>query len=322
MHDACEFLASANGIPFRRGYLLYGAPGSGKTSVIQSMAGELGLDIYILTLNRAGLDDDTLTLIEDIDAAFHRGVSRRPSEEEGFGDNGGGSLAQGTRDKKGAAECRVSLSGLLNALDGIAAQEGRILFATTNHHAALDPALCRPGRMDLRIEFKLASQDQARRLFYHFIRVRRRRSRATVQHRYRSSTSAKGDTLPSPPPSPIMAEGSSTSENHCSLPRQDEQDTQCELRQLAVRFAAAVPNERLSMASLQGYLMLYKDQPHDAVSNAASWVHQRARQHGICTLPVVTFQMANAARLRDVVSLSSELASETKYHQCKNCRGR
>ena len=63
---------------------------------------------------------------------------------------------------------RVTLSGLLNALDGIGAREGRILYATTNVYTALDPALCRPGRMDLHIEFKLASKYQARELFKRF----------------------------------------------------------------------------------------------------------------------------------------------------------
>ena len=48
------------GIPFRRGYLLYGAPGAGKTSMIHSIAGELGLDIYILSLTVMSLDDNSL----------------------------------------------------------------------------------------------------------------------------------------------------------------------------------------------------------------------------------------------------------------------
>lgn len=89
--DARDFLQSrawyaARGIPFRRGYLLvgvynhisptlltrlhnvqYGAPGSGKTSIISSIAGELGLDIYIISLSRSGLDDSALsTLISDL----------------------------------------------------------------------------------------------------------------------------------------------------------------------------------------------------------------------------------------------------------------
>src|SRR5882762_9232801 len=77
------------GIPFRRGYLLYGAPGSGKTSMIHSLAGELGLDVYVVSLSRSGLDDTALSelisdlperciaLMEDIDAAFHQGIESR-----------------------------------------------------------------------------------------------------------------------------------------------------------------------------------------------------------------------------------------------------
>ena len=77
------------GVPHRRGYLLYGAPGSGKTSLIHGLAGELGLDIYILSLTNQNMDDATLksavialpfeciVLIEDIDVAFRHGVQRR-----------------------------------------------------------------------------------------------------------------------------------------------------------------------------------------------------------------------------------------------------
>ena len=68
--------------------LQYGEPGSGKTSLIHCMAGELGLDVYIVSLSRAGLDDSSLSelvnalpercvaLMEDIDAAFTHGVNR------------------------------------------------------------------------------------------------------------------------------------------------------------------------------------------------------------------------------------------------------
>ena len=56
LNDAKDFLASKEwyaerGIPHRRGYLLYGAPGAGKTSLIHSIAGELNLDVYILSLS-------------------------------------------------------------------------------------------------------------------------------------------------------------------------------------------------------------------------------------------------------------------------------
>lgn len=74
------------GIPYRRGYLLHGPPGSGKTSFIQALAGRLSYNICVLNLSQRGLMDDKLThllmntpersiiLLEDVDAAFNKRV--------------------------------------------------------------------------------------------------------------------------------------------------------------------------------------------------------------------------------------------------------
>lgn len=74
------------GIPYRRGYLLHGPPGSGKTSFIQALAGKLSYNICVLNLSQRGLMDDKLThllmntpersiiLLEDVDAAFNKRV--------------------------------------------------------------------------------------------------------------------------------------------------------------------------------------------------------------------------------------------------------
>lgn len=74
------------GIPYRRGYLLHGPPGSGKSSFIQALAGSLSYDICLLNLSERGLADDKLNhllsnapersfvLIEDVDAAFNKRV--------------------------------------------------------------------------------------------------------------------------------------------------------------------------------------------------------------------------------------------------------
>jgi mitochondrial chaperone BCS1 len=81
-----DYLISASGIPYRRGYLLHGPPGSGKSSFIQALAGSLSYDIALLNLSERGLADDKLihllsnapersfVLIEDIDAAFNQRV--------------------------------------------------------------------------------------------------------------------------------------------------------------------------------------------------------------------------------------------------------
>ncbi|PCH35982.1 nucleoside triphosphate hydrolase protein [Wolfiporia cocos MD-104 SS10] len=194
--DTKDFLKSEKwyadrGIPFRRGYLLYGVPGSGKSSLIHAIAGELMLDIYVVSLSSSWINDSTLTtlmgrvparcivLLEDLDAAFTRSTSRDGASTGSPENNEKNTTSESTdahsrhgssrRHKEHLSDVNtLSLSGLLNALDGVAASEGRILFATTNHLERLDPALSRPGRMDVWIEFKNASKWQAELLFRNF----------------------------------------------------------------------------------------------------------------------------------------------------------
>jgi chaperone BCS1 len=144
------------GVPYRRGYMLFGPPGTGKSSAVVAIASALGMDIAVLNLNGLGLDDkelsellaevpaNSLVLIEDIDCAF---IARSAGEDKAN---------------------KITFSGLLNAIDGVSAGEGRILFATTNHPERLDPALVRPGRIDRKVEIGLADRDQIRRIFRRF----------------------------------------------------------------------------------------------------------------------------------------------------------
>ncbi|CAM1507413.1 Fc.00g070540.m01.CDS01 [Cosmosporella sp. VM-42] len=147
------------GIPYRRGYLLFGPPGSGKTSFIQALAGELDFSVAMINLSEMGMTDDKLAflltklpkrsilLLEDADAAF---VNRRQ------------------RDTDGYSGATVTFSGLLNALDGVAAGEERIAFLTTNHIDRLDPALIRPGRVDMMLRIGEATQYQAAQMWDRF----------------------------------------------------------------------------------------------------------------------------------------------------------
>ncbi|CAE6475775.1 unnamed protein product [Rhizoctonia solani] len=169
LEDANEFLENERwyadrGIPYRRGYLLYGTPGSGKSSSIHALASELRLDIYIVPLSLKTIDDTILSslitttpsrcilLYEDIDVAFVDRSDTPPVQMRGMR----GELI----GKSG-----ITLSGLLNTIDGVQAQEGRLLFATTNHPERLDPALSRPGRMDVKIEYSHSTQWQAEQIF-------------------------------------------------------------------------------------------------------------------------------------------------------------
>ncbi|CAF1561553.1 unnamed protein product [Adineta ricciae] len=149
INDVEHFLSNPywyidRGIPYRRGYLLYGPPGSGKTSAIMALAGHFDLSISTLNLSQGTMTDDRLQqllsnvpeesiiLLEDIDAAT---VGRHYEKEDAI-------RYQGMKP--------LTLSGLLNALDGVISTEGRIIFMTTNYIERLDPALIRPGRVDFK----------------------------------------------------------------------------------------------------------------------------------------------------------------------------
>ncbi|CDS43055.1 mitochondrial chaperone BCS1 [Echinococcus multilocularis] len=96
----------------------------------------------------------SIILLEDIDAAL-------PSREESI------NLAQRYgRAYEGMQG--LTMSGLLNALDGVASTDGRILFMTTNYVDRLDPALVRPGRVDFKAEIGLCTEDQLSRMFSRF----------------------------------------------------------------------------------------------------------------------------------------------------------
>lgn len=83
---------------------------------------------------------------------------------------GSGGTDQGDITNPGYREERLSLSAVLNVLDGIDSGEGRIVIASTNHLDFLqfDEALLRPGRFDFFVQFKKATKSQAKNLFLQF----------------------------------------------------------------------------------------------------------------------------------------------------------
>lgn len=157
----------SRGIPYRRGYLLDGPPGGGKSSFVQALASELGYNICVISLSEGWLTDDrfnhllnslperSFLLIEDIDATGPSREDKNPTHIISGGHNSNNSG-------------RLTFSGLLNALDGVTSAEERIIFMTTNHRERLDPALIRPGRVDYHQHIGWADSNQASKLFTNF----------------------------------------------------------------------------------------------------------------------------------------------------------
>jgi len=149
----------ARRLPFRRGYLFHGPPGNGKTSVIRAMLNQGKLDGHSVALFCEKTDDyylermfqlaasnaPSLIVLEDIDRAF----PQMPSE---------------------LAPTKVSLSHLLNCLDGLGTQEGVIVVATANNPTALDAAILRrPGRFDRVVAFPAPDRELRVRYFQKFM---------------------------------------------------------------------------------------------------------------------------------------------------------
>ncbi|WP_271166198.1 AAA family ATPase [Brevundimonas intermedia] len=156
------------GDPYRRTYAFEGPPGTGKTTLVQTLAAHFDRDVYVINLSGADsdetlqsalnqIDKSGVGLIEDIDASdvtHHRqpfSGELRPSD------------AYGMRDSSG-----LTLSGILNALDGAVAREGRIMFVTSNHIAHLDEALVRPGRIDVIEHIGLMQPSEALAMSRHY----------------------------------------------------------------------------------------------------------------------------------------------------------
>ncbi|XP_068647106.1 AAA-ATPase At3g28580-like [Aristolochia californica] len=183
MDDLLKFSKSKDyyakiGRAWKRGYLLHGPPGTGKSTMIAAIANFLGYDVYDLELTAVGSNTElrdllvsttskAIVVVEDIDCSLEVTAARNtpsiarnrkryktaPSKpingmNHHFSDSGNESHE---RKNKTSA---VTLSGLLNIIDGLWSVCGgeRLIVFTTNHLEKLDPALIRKGRMDVHIE--------------------------------------------------------------------------------------------------------------------------------------------------------------------------
>lgn len=236
--------------------------------MVHSIAAELGLEVFVVSLSRPDMNDSNLNklvsdlvdpcvvLFEDLDAVLSHSLK---------GDMG--KDAQDTTLEHHSISSplsRVTLNSLLNVLDS--AQGGRMYYATTDHFSRLDKDLCRPGRMDVHVEFKLASKYQAKELFKSFYLSSSREEDVSTCPSPSQTYSASDPSSP-----PIYPLNHST--QHIDAVRRDLTHSKTVL-ELADRFADIIPEREFSMSKLQEYLSSYTARPFDAVDSAAAWVHR------------------------------------------------
>lgn len=198
VEDLDDFLKSKEwyhdrGIPYTRGYLFHGKPGTGKTSLIKGISTYTKRHIHYLMLKNVTSDDqllkllsnieykDTILVIEDIDCMDDI-IRERKDKYDNDNDNNAKlnetieKLKKDMNEMKGSntinstsivdkPQNELTLSGLLNAIDGVFDNDGRIMIMTTNHPDVLDKALIRPGRIDRKILFDYCTLEQIQGIY-------------------------------------------------------------------------------------------------------------------------------------------------------------
>ncbi len=157
--DIDEFLSSEEdyqtfGHPYKRNYLFFGPPGNGKTSLISAIASQYNLDIYLMSFSVNITDEifkklisslpiNGLLVFEDIDGLFDE------------------------KEKK-----QISISTVLNIMDGLAKKNRLMTIMTTNHYDRLSEAFKRAGRVDMSVEFDIASIDSFNQIIQFFCKYK------------------------------------------------------------------------------------------------------------------------------------------------------
>ncbi|KAH7630388.1 BCS1 N terminal-domain-containing protein [Sordaria sp. MPI-SDFR-AT-0083] len=277
------------GIPYRRGYLLHGPPGTGKSSLSLALAGFFKMRIYIVSLSSIAANEENLAslfselprrcvvLLEDIDTAgltHTREDGKVVAVDPGSGsaDMVPGQLTPGDGTTTTPAPSgRLSLSGLLNILDGVASQEGRVLIMTTNHLEKLDKALIRPGRVDMIVEFGRADKEMTAAIF--------RAIFAPLEGDEVGTPPSDSDcvsTLSSPKVDPAAAEEQKKTDEARRESERDE--ATLKVVELASQFAKKIPAHEFSPAEIQGFLLKHKRNAQGAVEGAEQWVVEARRE--------------------------------------------
>lgn len=295
LHPLSQKWYRARAIPYRRGYLFHGPPGTGKTSLSLALAGIFRFDLYTVSLNDTSMTEAGLAqlfrylpkrcivLLEDIDDAGlkrdSRDIARNSSKDD-------------------APPAGISMSGLLNVIDGVGSQEGRILIMTTNHPENLDEAMLRSGRVDVKIRFTYARHDQIKALYMRMYEIDVNAGHL-MPGPFDDEDTKPPATTANPSESPDLSKTWRTPRTAGQESIARSEAINVRLRQLAESFADRIPDEQIAPSDIQGYLLRYKTQPREAVEHVEDFVRTNLEER-------------EAQRVRKETEAAEKAAAEVK----------
>ncbi len=140
----------------------------------------------------------------------------------------------------------------------------------TNHLDRIDPALLRPGRMDLRVEYKNANRQQIVDLFSRF--YSQELMTQSTQSAQNSEAAKQAKTIVLSDEAAALVKRSDNSSFLSAVPTKED------VAKLAQAFADKVTENTYSIAQLQGFLLCSKRDPHGALHNIDEWLADREKE--------------------------------------------
>jgi hypothetical protein len=321
------------GLPHRCGFALWGPPGCGKSSFVAALAAELGATLHILTLDAKRMTNGSvrellgkvrgtcsIILIEDVDRALPEALmepsaSALSADAEESADSNAASAKENKRSsgKRGGrrggddddddddetGDEPLSLEGLLDALAGAGASEGRLLFLTTNHINKLPRALLRPGIVDRTVEFTLGSVRMVRTLFTNFYLLQEEGLADLDAMAPRASENGDDDDVSN---GDDLDQGGECCAGSTRLRLADATPAgvpAATVRSLAAEFAARCGECKYGLADVQGHLLDWRESPQEALDNI--W---RLFEHERLSLSRTTSRSSTTGGLAPAVSFA------------------
>lgn len=141
-----------------RGALIFGPPGCGKTTYAQALAGSCGVDVVVASAGRWQARGHLGDYLKAMRASFAEASKKAPAilfidEFDSVGSR------ETATDSDNYDYKRQSINALLECLDPVEGREGVVVIGATNNPNAIDPALLRPGRLEIAVEIPLPDEN-------------------------------------------------------------------------------------------------------------------------------------------------------------------